>query len=127
MIKAGKIDDLKLKIQVKKERQEELDLKSTMVKHEKNQTESRKLKAAYENMLVFEAERQREKLERQSINAQAEQTRLRGLAVNYQQAQMLREKEKDLQKARFFANQLAKLVAREDAKTKDVKVNNHLK
>ena len=40
---------------------------------------------------------------------------------------MLREKEKDLQKARFFANQLAKLVAREDAKTKDVKVNNHLK
>ena len=71
-------------------------MKSSMVRQEKNQTESRKLKAAYENMLVFEAERQREKLERQNIQTQAEQTRLRGLAVNYQQAQMLREKEKDL-------------------------------
>jgi len=67
LIKAGKIDDLKLKIQAQKERHEDLALKSTLVRHEKNQTQTRKLKVAYEEMLVFEAERQREKLERSSI------------------------------------------------------------
>ena len=38
-----------------------------MVRHETNQAQARKLKVAYENMLVFEAERQQEKQERASI------------------------------------------------------------
>ena len=39
-----------------------------MVRQEKNQTQSRKLKAAYENMLVFEEERLIDKEDREQLH-----------------------------------------------------------
>ena len=74
---------------------------------------------AYENMLIFEKERQREKHERQMILEQAGTSKLRNKVVNYQTAQLVREKERDLQQAKFFHNQLAVLVAKEEKKSKD--------
>lgn len=48
------------------------------------------------------------------------------MAINYQNAQLLREKERDLQQAKFFHNQLAKLVAKEEHKSRDVAMHSHL-
>ena len=39
---------------------------------------------------------------------------------------MVREKERDLQQAKFFHNQLAKLVAKEENKSKQAQAHNHL-
>lgn len=97
-----------------------------MVRQEKNQTQSRKLKAAYENMLVFEEERLIDKEDREQLQKQAKSTKMRSMAINYQQAQLLREKERDLQQSKFFHNQLAKLVAQEEHKLKDGTVNDNL-
>ena len=54
-----------------------------MVKNDKNQTQTRKLKTAYENMLVFEQERLRDKEERAQLQQQVESTKMRDMAINY--------------------------------------------
>lgn len=58
-------------MRAQKERQEELEKKNSQLRQEKNKSQARKLKVAYEQMLVFEQERQQEKHERRSVQEAA--------------------------------------------------------
>ena len=51
--------------------------------HKRNQTYTRKLKQAYDSMLVFEAGRQTEKHAREELADNAKQEKLRNMAVNF--------------------------------------------
>ena len=53
------------------------------VRNERNTSQARRLKNAYENMLVFENERQRDKKERAVLKQVAETEKMRGMALNF--------------------------------------------
>lgn len=89
------------------------------VRSERNTSQARKLKRAYENMLIFEQDRQRDKQERAELQKESEKQKMRGIALNFQQAQQIREKERDLKQAKFFHNELTKLVNKEHRKQND--------
>ena len=82
--------------------------------HKRNQTYTRKLKQAYDSMLVFEAGRQTEKHAREELADNAKQEKLRTMAVNFQNAQNIRQREQDLKQARFFQKEVKKLITREE-------------
>ena len=70
-IKAEKLEHLKLQINAQKERQKELEQVSERIGTEREKSQARKLKVAYEEMLQFEVERVREKQKHQKVREQA--------------------------------------------------------
>jgi len=65
-----------------------------------------RLKKAYESMLVFENERVKEREARKELQNEVEITKMREMALNYQKAQSIREKEVEVKQAKFFLNEL---------------------
>jgi len=53
------------------------------LRQEKNQSYARKLKHAYENMLIFEQDRLKDKEQRQEQKQEATTVKLRGMALNF--------------------------------------------
>ena len=53
------------------------------VRSSRDRHQRQRLKLAYERMLVFEAERQREKQERSELEKTAQDGKMRRIAVNY--------------------------------------------
>ena len=66
-VKAEKLYKLRNKIYTQREQQKELNFKHEMIKREKEEQQAQKLKVAYDNMLVFEKERLKEKQERANM------------------------------------------------------------
>ena len=66
-VKAEKLYKLRNKIYIQREQQKELNFKNEMIKREKEEQQAQKLKVAYDNMLVFEKERLKEKQERANM------------------------------------------------------------
>ena len=84
-------------------------MKSETVRQQKEQNQVRKLKVAYDSMLVYEQDRQQDKQERSVLKVKVQTNKLRDFAVNFQQAEKIRQKERDLKQSKFFNNELTKL------------------
>ena len=77
-------------------------------------SQAAKLKAAYENMVRYEANREQEKKNRDEMRMAVKKQKNRDMAMKFQQAENIRAEERQLKQARFFHTQLKQMVKDEN-------------
>ena len=80
------LEEAKLQVNAEKAREKELRNLSNTVRRSREESEKRKLKSAFDNMISFEKARLDEKQRRQQMLEQAKTVRIHGQALNYQKA-----------------------------------------
>ena len=64
-------------------------------------------------MLQFEEERKKERAKKEELKKQINTDKQKSVALNFQQAEIIRQKEKDLAQAQFFYKELRKMQVKE--------------
>ena len=105
-IKEGKIDQLRMKLEHEKREQDQLRNMYEQRKLEREESQAKKLKKAYEEMLKFETQRKQVRDEKDKIREENNQNKLQNMAHNYQTAEIIRHQNKALKQARYFNDQL---------------------
>ena len=98
-IKQSKISHLHSRIKAEQKGQDEINRRLELAKEQREQKQSLKLKRAYEEMVLFENERKKERARKEELVLEKDLNSKKELASNFQQAEVIRQQEKSLKQA----------------------------